>query len=554
MKHSKTLSYRFLLLLGLLSSSCQNEIPKAESIVTNATIWTGNKEQPIAQAMAISGDSIVAIGTEEEIGKYAGNTSQIVDMEGNFITPGFIDAHVHLMMGGNALLSVELRDASTKEEFISRIVKFAETKKPGSWILEGNWDHTLWGGELPHKDWIDDQTADIPVVLYRLDGHMVLANSAALKIAGIDKNTADIEGGEIIRDTNGNPTGILKDNAMFPLLDKIPPMTQTEKERALKVAMGYLLSNGVTSVHDVDSLGTYGIADQLKKTGELSVRIYAIDPLNHVDSIKNTDRKSDKWLSVGGVKGFVDGSLGSHTAAFNEPYTDKADDKGFFINSQEDLYQWFSKADKADYQLMVHAIGDRAIHSLLDNYERLIKEYGKKDRRLRLEHAQHLAPKDIDRFAELDVIASVQPYHAIDDGRWAEELIGAERIKTTYAFKSLLDAKTTVVFGSDWPVAPASPLAGIYAAVTRRTLDGKNPDGWVPEQKITVDQALAAYTRDAAYASFEETIKGTLEPGKLADFVVINKDLTKINPVDIREAKILATYVGGQKVYAYEKK
>lgn len=261
------------------------------------------------------------------------------------------------------------------------------------------------------------------------------------------------------------------------------------------------------------------------------------------------DRQDDNLLKRGGLKGFVDGSLGSHTAAFHRGYTDQPNDKGFFLNSAENLHEWISNADKNNFQVMVHAIGDSAIHSLLNVYEQIIAENGTKDRRLRIEHAQHLAPVDIPRFAKLGVIASMQPYHAIDDGRWAEEVIGAERIKTTYAFKSLIDANTKVAFGSDWPVAPAEPLQGIYAAVTRRTLDGKNPNGWVPEQKITVEQALIAYTKNAAYASHEEGIKGTLEVGKLADFVVFSEDLTTISPVKIKEVKILQTYLGGRKVY-----
>lgn len=550
MKSIKTAPYLLLLfVLPILLSSCQEKAQKATLIMTNANIWTGNNKQITAQSMAIAGDSIIAIGSNKEILNLKGPATEVVDVKGGFIAPGFIDSHVHLITGGNSLLSVALRDANTPEEFTRRIAAYAQTIEPGKWILEGNWDHTLWGGELPEKEWIDEHTGKNPVVLYRLDGHMVLANSAALQFAGIDENTPEVAGGKIVKNKDGFPTGILKSNAMNLLLDKIPPLTETQKDNALKAAMHYFLSNGVTSVHDVDSVESYGPANKLKNAGGLSLRIYAARPLNKWNQLAAMDRKDDKWLKAGILKGFVDGSLGSHTAAFNEPYTDKPDDKGFFINSKKDLYQWISEADRANLHIMVHAIGDRAIHSLLDIYERIVKENGIRDRRLRIEHAQHIAPGDISRFADLGVIASVQPYHAIDDGRWAEALIGPERIKTTYAFKSLLDTKATVVFGSDWPVAPASPLMGIHAAVTRRTLDGKNPDGWVPEQKITVEQALTAYTKSAAHASFDEDIKGTLEPGKLADFVVISDDLTKVNPTKIKDLKVLQTYVGGKKVF-----
>ncbi|MFV1449690.1 amidohydrolase [Maribacter sp. HS] len=533
----------------IFSVACEQKSVSADVLIVNANIWTGNENQPKAESMAILGDSIIAIGTSTLLEGYKSKTTQVLDMKGKFITPGFIDCHVHLLMGGNALLSVELRDADSQDEFVKRIAEHSESLPSGAWILEGNWDHTLWGGTLPNKEWIDEFTTDNPVALFRLDGHMILANTAALKIAGINKDTPNVEGGEFVKDDKGNLTGILKGHAMTPVLEKIPMPTESEKIKSIKAAQTYLLSNGVTSVHDVDSLGTYTAAKKLKDNGELSVRIYSVDPLNNWYKRTNTDRESDKWLKVGGLKGFVDGSLGSHTAAFREPYTDKPEDSGYFINDEEDLYKWILKADEEGQQVMVHGIGDKAIHSVLNIYERIIEKNGKKDRRLRIEHAQHLAPEDISRFAELGVIVSVQPYHAIDDGRWAEELIGSERIKTTYAFKSLIDAQANIVFGSDWPVAPATPLDGIYAAVTRRTLDDKNPEGWVPEQKITVEQALTAYTKNAAYASFEDDIKGTLEIGKLADFVVFDEDITKADPITIRDIKILATYVSGKKVF-----
>lgn len=530
-------------------SGCQKSTLKADTIYLNTVIWTGNESKPKAQAMAISGDSILAIGSEKEIQLLKGNKTEVVDFNGAFITPGFIDSHVHLMMGGNSLLSVQLRDAKTQEEFKRRISIYAKTLNAGDWVLEGNWDHTLWGGELPRKEWIDSDTQENPVVIYRLDGHMVLANSLALKIAGIDKDTPDIIGGEIVRDQNGNPTGILKDNAMNVLLDKVPPMSLQLKENSMRIAMDYLLANGVTSVHDVDSLGTYAVAKKLKDAGKLNIRIYTVNPLNHWKKRFGIIKEDDKWLKTGGLKGFVDGSLGSHTAAFNAPYIDKPEDSGFFINTEENLSKWIMEADDAELQILVHAIGDKANHSILNIFEELVLKNGKKDRRLRIEHAQHLSPKDIKRFAELGVIVSVQPYHAIDDGRWAEELIGPERIKTTYPFNSLFKSNARVVFGSDWPVAPATPLDGIYAAVTRRTLDGANPDGWVPEEKISVEEALLAYTKNAAFASFEENRKGTLEPGKLADFVVINKNILKVKLEEIKDLKILKTFVGGKKMF-----
>ncbi len=550
MQSTKSL-FALCFLSFLLFSSCQ-EPPKeiASLIVIDAKIWTGNPDQKYAQAMAIAGNKIIAVGNTTGILTHKGETTKVINAKGKFITPGFIDSHVHLMTGGRSLLSVDLRDATTPKEFGKRVGDFAATIEPNEWILEGNWDHTLWGGELPHKDWIDARTQENPVLIMRLDWHMALANTAALKYAGINKNTPDVEGGTIEKDKNGELTGVLKDNAMNLVLDRMPAMTVPQKEKSFEAAMDYFLSNGVTSVHDVDGMNkdfeSYSTALKYRAADKLKVRIYAATPLNEWKKLVKMKDESDTWLKTGALKGFVDGSLGSHTAAFHNHYTDKEDDKGFFINTESDLKKWVLDADKANLHVLVHAIGDSAIHSLLNIYEEVIETNGKRDRRFRIEHTQHLAPEDINRFVELGVIPSMQPYHAIDDGRWAEEYIGSERIKTTYAFKSLMDTGAKVAFGSDWAVAPAAPLQGIYAAVTRRTLDDKNPNGWVPEQKISVEQALTAYTIDAAYAAFEEDIKGSLEVGKLADFVILNEDLFEVDVVNIRNVEVLETWVNGE--------
>ncbi len=546
-------SYFATIAMAVVAASCINNQQSAEMIITNASIWTGNENQPRAEAMAVAGDSIVAVGTNKEIMKFNGPDTEVTDLEGKFIVPGFIDSHVHFYMGGSNLASVQLRDASTPEEFISRITEFAAKQKPGTWILGGDWDGMGWES-LPEKGWIDSVTPDNPVFVSRLDGHMGLANSLAMKLAGVDRRVKDIAGGSIARSSNGEPAGIFKDNAMDLIFNKVPPASDEEVEYALLAGMDYFASNGVTSVHAVDAGGYDDAILRIRNSGKLITRVYIMETISRWSALKEqTDRESkgDRWISTGGVKAFVDGSLGSHTAAFIDPYTDLPTDSGLFVNSEEDLYNWVSNADKSGLQVVIHAIGDRAINVLLNIYERVGKENGERDRRFRIEHAQHIAPGDIERFAQLNVIASMQPYHAIDDGRWAEEYIGPERSKTTYAFRSLLDAKATVAFGSDWPVAPATPLEGIYGAVTRRTLDDQNPDGWVPEQKITVEEALRAYTKYAAYASFEEEFKGTLEPGKLADFVILDRDITTADPVTIRNTRVLQTYVGGKKVFDY---
>jgi predicted amidohydrolase YtcJ len=530
-------------------SSCKEEI-LADLIITNATIWTANDQAPYAEAMAIEGERILAIGSNESIEKFKSVTTKTIDAKGQMVTPGFIDSHVHFLTGGFNLASVQLRDADTKEEFINRIAEFAKTQEPGTWIQGGDWDHENWGGELPTKEWIDKHTPDNPVWITRLDGHMSLANSLALELAGIDNSIGDIVGGTIIRDGKGKLTGVFKDNAMGAVSQAIPNPTPSQIDDALKAAMDYVASNGVTSVHHMS-----GYMDALKRArnnNSLITRIYASMPLSQWEALEskvNMEGRGDHWLKIGGLKGFVDGSLGSHTAAFFEPFTDAPNDKGFFVVDEKTLHERISGADKAGLQVMVHAIGDSAINTLLNIYEDVETENGSKDRRFRIEHAQHIGASDINRFKDLSVIASMQPYHAIDDGRWAEKVIGPERINTTYAFNSLIAANATVAFGSDWFVAPPIPLDGLYAAVTRMTLDDANPNGWVPAQKISLEYALRSYTINAAYASFEENIKGSLEVGKLADFVIIDQNLFEMEPKNLRNAKIIETYVGGKSVF-----
>jgi predicted amidohydrolase YtcJ len=519
----------------------------ASLAIVNARVWTADSARPWAEAVAVNGDTIVAVGSSAEIRKL--DAARVVDAKGGMVTPGFIDAHVHFVTGGFRLSSVQLRDAKTPEEFVRRVREFAATVPAGTWITGGDWDHEQWGGALPERSWIDSITPEHPVWVNRLDGHMALANSAALRAAAVTRETRDVAGGEIVRDASREPTGILKDNAQSLVDRVIPEAPVVLQDRALDTAMTYVASHGVTSVHNMGSWWELAIFERARAAGRLRTRIYAAVPLASWEQLRDTVQArgtGDEWLRIGALKGFVDGSLGSHTAAMLEPFTDAPNDRGLFVNTPEDLYRWTSGADKAGLHVMIHAIGDRAIRTLLDAYERVARENGPRDRRFRMEHAQHIAPSDIARFAALGVIASMQPYHAIDDGRWADKVIGAERAKGTYAFRSLLDAGATLAFGSDWFVAPPTPLEGIYAAVTRRTLDDRNPGGWVPEQKITVEEALRAYTTGSAFASFDEARKGVLKPGKLADLVLIDRDLTTIEPATIRDARVLMTVVGGR--------
>ena len=520
--------------------------------VVNARVWTGDPRRPWADAIAVDGERISLVGTSAEVKKLATSSTRVIDAGGMMVVPGFIDSHVHFISGGFGLSSVQLRDAKTPADFIRRIKEYAATVPPGTWITEGNWDHEQWGGELPRRDWIDSVTPNNPVWINRLDGHMSLANSAALRAAGVDASTAEVSGGTIVRGADGAPTGILKDNATSLVDRAVPDPSEELTDRAVDAAMGYVAGNGVTSVHNMGTFVDLAAFQRAHASGRMKTRIYAVVPLASWAQLRDTVKargRGDAWLHIGGLKGFVDGSLGSHTAAMLQPFTDAPNDTGLFVNTPAHLYEWTSGADKAGLQVIVHAIGDKAIRTQLDIYQRVEKEDGPRDRRFRIEHLQHIAPADIPRVAPLGVIASMQPYHAIDDGRWAEKVIGHERAKTTYAFRSLRDANVRLAFGSDWFVAPATPIEGIYAAVTRRTLDDKNPGGWIPEQKISVEDALRAYTSNAAYAEFMEKEKGTLAKGMLADFVILDRDLTKISPETIRDTKIVMTVVGGKSVY-----
>jgi len=526
---------------------------QATLVITNAHIWTGNSIQPYADAIAVNKDTIIFVGDSVGIKKFISNSTQIIDAQGATVTPGFIDAHVHFIDGGLNLASVQLRDANTKILFLQRIKDFANTIPAGDWILGGDWDQTLWGGEMPDRSWLDSITPNNPVFINRLDGHMVVANSLALKAANINAATKDITGGEIARDNKGNPTGILKDNAQDLVYKVIPTSPDAVLDKALDAAMNYVASKGVTSVHSMGTWSDVATYKRAQKSNRLKTRIYANVPLRTWQQLRDEVAKNghgDAWLHIGGLKGFVDGALGSHTAMMMQPLLDKPNLKGLYITPLDSLYYFTSQADKAGLQVMVHAIGDEAIHQQLNIYERVEKENGTRDRRFRIEHAQHIAPSDISRFASLNVIASMQPYQIIDDGRWAEKLLGHKRSETTYAIRSLVDTKAIIAGGSDWPVSPPTPLEGIYGAVTRRTLDEKQPNGWIPEQKISVEEALRCYTYNAAFAEFEETHKGTLQVGKLADIVILDADIFKIAPEKIRDMHVVKTIVGGKIIYS----
>ena len=548
MKKNILLLY-FLLINSFVFS--QNNI--ADKIYINAKIWTGDMSNPYANAIAIKNNTIIYSGNNYK--SYKSLNTIIVDCKEKMMVPGFIDNHTHFLNGGYNLSGVQLRYAKTPDDFIRILKEFCLQHPDDRWIQGGDWDHENWGGELPRKEWIDSITGNHPLFVNRYDGHMAFANSKAMRLAGISNNTKVPEGGEIVKDKNGEPTGVLKDDAMGLVYRVIPADSQNEMEEYFQAAQQYAISNGVTQIHDMGSYGGWidlGVYKKAYRENKLSLRIYSFIALGRwkaIDSVCKKDGKGDDMLRWGGMKGFVDGSLGSSTAWFYQPYLDAPGKTGLQVTDTTQLRKWVLAADSCGLHVAVHAIGDRANDFILNVFAEAEKKYPGKDHRFRIEHAQHLTPAAIKQFALLKVIPSMQPYHAIDDGKWAYKRLDNARLKGTYAFKRLLDTKANLTFGSDWPVAPATPLEGIYAAVTRRTLDDKNPNGWYPEQKITVEQALKCYTANNAYAGFQEKKLGILKKGMLADFVMLSENLFTIAPEKIKDVKVLLTVVNGKEVY-----
>ncbi len=529
----------------------------ADMVIVHGHVWTVDPQRPRAEALAIRGGRIAAVGSDSEIAKWIGPSTKKIDAQGKSVLPGFIDAHVHFSTGGGEISSVHLRDANTPQEFARRVGEQVKKLPKGEWMLGGTWDHELWGGTpLPSHDWVDSLTPDNPVFVTRYDGHMAMANALALRLAGVTRDTKDPPGGTIVRDKDGYPTGLLKDAAMDLVYRVIPAPSEEQLLRMIHAGMEEARRFGVTSIHDISSTADVRSYQTLAARGQLTLRIYCITPLPQWEAPAQTGIRAgfgNDWIHMGALKGFADGSLGSTTALFEKPYNDAPETSGLpneMMLPEGNMLKMALGADKAGLQLVVHAIGDKANRIMMDIYTEVVKQNGpRNDRRWRVEHAQHLRPEDFARFAQLGVIASVQPYHAIDDGRWAEKRIGHERAKTTYAFRTFLDHGVRLAFGSDWTVAPLNPMLGLYAAVTRATLDGKNPGGWFPEQKLTLEEAIQAYTMGSAFAEFREKEKGSLTLGKFADVVVLDSDLFSMAPEKTKDAAVRYTIVGGKVVY-----
>lgn len=537
----------------LLFAACG---PRADTVIVGGIVWTGlSTGQGRPGAVAIRGDKILAVGDSSDIARYVGSHTQVIDARGGLVMPGLADGHTHFIGGGFQLASLELRNVAAPAEFVRRIGEYAKRLQPGEWITGGNWDHTLWPGQpLPRREWIDSVTPNNPVFIDRLDGHEALANTAALQAAGITKATPTPVGGEILRDMRtGEPMGVFKDGALNLVYQAIPNPSPEQTDSALARALAYAASLGLTATaHMSASWAELASYRRIEKAGRMTLRVYLYLPLDDWRAVAETIGASgspDDWVRVAGLKQYMDGSAGSRTAFFFDAYDDSAGYHGLMRNVEQEVRSWIGNADSAGLQVAVHAIGDRSNAILLAIYDSVAKAHGTRDRRFRNEHAQHLRPEDIPTFGTLRIVPSMQPAHLIDDGRWVVQRIGPERIKTTYAFRTLFDTDALLAFGSDWPVASLDPLLGLSAAVTRRTSDGKNPGGWVPEQQITVAEALRAYTAGNAWAVFADQQWGTLAAGRLADVVIVDHNLFTMTPESLATARVSVTIVGGKVVY-----
>lgn len=554
--------------LTIAFAACQSSPDEqADLVLRNANIVTMNRNAPEAEALAVSGDRILAVGSDDEVGGYVGTDTEVVDLEGKTVVPGMIDSHVHFVGLGNRLLQLDARNVSDKDEIIERVAEHVAAAAPGEWIQGRGWDQNRWTvKEFPTKEELDGVSPENPVFLRRVDGHAAWVNSLALEIAGISRETPDPPGGEIIRYASGEPAGTLVDNAFRLVSEHIPPISREQKRRAIGLAIQECLASGLTGVHEA---GGYRedieLYEEMMREDAFDLRIYEFLrwPTDE-QKLPHTYEELDYYLAQGpqvglhgnrltirGIKMSIDGALGSRGAALLEPYEDDPDNRGLLRLTEDEVYATIVRGLEAGFQVTTHAIGDRANRLVLDTMERALEATGAEDARLRIEHAQILHPDDVPRFAELGVIPSMQPTHCTTDMNWAATRLGEERTEYAYAWRSLLDSGVPIAGGSDAPVEPVQPLPGIYAAVARRDLETGWPgeEGWHPEQKVTREEALRMFTIDAAYSVFEEDLKGSLEPGKLADIVVLSKDIMTIPAEEILTTEVLMTFLGGELVY-----
>lgn len=555
----------------LLLISCGRKQPAADLIIFGGTIYTVNPKQPVAEAVAVQGHRIVYVGTQAEALKtWKGDSTQLIDLKGQTLTPGFIESHGHIMGVGYNELDLNLMDVKSYDELVQRVKEAAEKARPGEWIVGRGWHQDKWevkppimirGFQTHHA--LSAVTPNNPVFLRHASGHAAMANAKAMELAGINQLSRESlrqiseEGGEVIRDEQGNPTGIFNELAMSLISRHIPANEEERAARALELAIQACWKNGITSFHDAGATReSIELFKAFKNTGRLGVRLYVMLTGWDRDLVYEWFKRGPEiddahWLTIRSVKLNCDGALGSRGAWLLEPYSDRPDFSGMATYPMDSVLAVSRAALKAGFQVCSHAIGDRANREILDRYEKAFSENPQvTDHRFRIEHAQHLHPADIPRFGKLQVIPAMQAIHMASDRPWAIHRLGEKRIKEgAYMWQSLLKSGARIANGTDAPVEPLNPVACFYASVTRKTLQGEPPGGYEPEEKMTREQALRSYTLDAAYAAFEENIKGSIEPGKLADFTVFSKDIMTVPEDELLRTEVTMTIIGGKVVY-----
>jgi predicted amidohydrolase YtcJ len=525
------------------------------TIYRNGRIYTNDPASPWAAAMLVRGEEILAVGDDDEVNALADTGAKVVDLEKQFVMPGFNDAHVHIGSAGEDWLAVRLNGVKTVPELQKRLAEGVTQHKEGEWITGRGWDHTFWPDKkFPNRQQLDEVSSKNPVLLTHISGHVAVANSLALQLAGITKSSPNPSGGEIERDATGEATGMLKEGAAMSLVySKIPPPSPEQRRRGIELALADIAQHGVTSVQDNSAWEDFLTYRAIKNDGKLTVRITEWlpfpAPLAKLEQMRRDGGTTDPWLRTGALKMVTDGALGSRTAAMLAPYSDDPSTSGIMTMEPEKLRTLAIERDKAGFQLNFHAIGDRANRVALDVFEATVKANGAHDRRDRIEHAQVVAASDFPRFARLQVIASMQPSHQTSDMRWAEQRVGPERVKGAYAWATMQKFGVRLAFGTDYDVEPITPFRGLYACVTRELPTGGPAGGWQPQEKISLDDCIRAYTSGSAYAEFMEGKKGELKAGEFADFIVLSKDLTKAEPSEYANTKVLRTVVGGRTVY-----
>lgn len=534
------------LLAGCLSAPASAQ--QAELLVENAVVYTLDPARPRAKAVAISGSRILAVG--DDLSALAGAKTRRFDAKGQTVIPGFIDSHVHMRGLGALLESADFRHVRSTREIAEWVKKEASRRKPGEWIVARNWDQTNWGGAFPSAADLDGATMEHPVFLSRVDGHAGWVNSRAMQLAKLTAETSDPPGGKIIRDAQGRPTGVLIDRAMGLVRTIIPPPSGQQVKRQIALAARECARLGLTSVHDAGvTAADLQAYRELIAEGRLSVRVYAM--IGGEGSLwkeyLQRGPEIGEFLTVRSIKLYADGALGSRGAALWQPYSDESGNSGLLLTTVTDVERVARQAAEKGFQVCTHAIGDKANRVVLDAYRKALG--GRNDKRFRVEHAQIVALPDFPLFRDYSIIASIQATHATSDMRWAEKRLGPDRIAGAYAWRRFLDLGVPVANGSDFPVEEPNPVAGFYASITRQDRTGQPPHGWTPSQRMTREEALRSWSLTGAYAAFEESAKGSIQPGKLADLIVLDTDIMTAPAMSVANAKVTMTILGGRQVH-----